>query len=124
MDNTATHAPRYLITGGMPLQGEAVISGAKNAVTKMLIASLLTKEQSLFQNVPLLGDLDLTMKMCEDIGSQTHLEDHTLTIYTPEIRQASVSSEIGGLNRLAVMTIGPLLHRCGEVTIPRPGGDR
>jgi UDP-N-acetylglucosamine 1-carboxyvinyltransferase len=124
MDNTATHAPRYLVTGGTPLHGEAVISGAKNAVTKMVIASLLTKEQSLFQNVPLLGDLDLTMKMCEDIGSQTYLEGHTLTIYTPEIRQASVSSEIGGLNRLAVMTIGPLLHRCGEVTIPRPGGDR
>jgi UDP-N-acetylglucosamine 1-carboxyvinyltransferase len=124
MNNIATCAPRYLITGGMPLHGEAVISGAKNAVTKMVIASLLTKEQSLLQNVPLLGDLDLTMRMCEDIGSQTHLEGHTLTIHTPEIHKASVSSEIGGLNRLAVMTIGPLLHRCGEVTIPRPGGDR
>jgi UDP-N-acetylglucosamine 1-carboxyvinyltransferase len=90
----------------------------------MVIASLLTKEQCLLQNVPLLGDLDLTMKMCEDIGAQTYLEDHTLSIYTPEIRQASVSSEIGGLNRLAVMVIGPLLHRCGEVSIPRPGGDR
>jgi UDP-N-acetylglucosamine 1-carboxyvinyltransferase len=124
MNKTTTHAPRYLITGGTPLHGEAVISGAKNAVTKMVIASLLTKEQCLLQNVPLLGDLDLTMKMCEDIGAQTYLEDHTLSIYTPEIRQASVSSEIGGLNRLAVMVIGPLLHRCGEVSIPRPGGDR
>jgi len=124
MDSTATHAPRYLITGGMPLHGETVVSGAKNAVTKMVIASLLTKQQCLFQNVPLLGDLDLTMKMCEDLGSQTYLEDHALTIYTPEICKTSVSSEIGGLNRLAVMTIGPLLHRCGEVTIPRPGGDR
>ena len=124
MDDRVSYTPRYLITGGAPLHGEVVISGAKNAVTKMVIASLLTKEQCLLQNVPLLGDLDLTMRMCQDIGAQTYLEDHTLTIHTPEIQKSTVSLEVGGLNRLAVMTIGPMLHRCGEVTIPRPGGDR
>lgn len=127
MDNVNTaisQSPRYLITGGVPLHGEVTISGAKNAVTKMVIASLLTTEQCVLQNVPLLGDLELTMRMCRDLGAEISLEDHTLTINTPEIRNSRVSTEVGGLNRIAVITLGPLLHRCGEVAIPRPGGDR
>lgn len=124
VDIPTTRAPYYLITGGMPLRGEVTISGAKNAVTKMVIASLLTSEQCTLRNVPLLGDLDLTVKLCQNLGSQVRLDGHTLTIHTPEIEDTVISSEVGGLNRIAVMTIGPLLHRCGEVTIPRPGGDR
>ena len=118
------NAPYYLITGGTPLRGEVVISGAKNAVTKMIIASLLTTEQCTLRNVPLLGDFDLTLKMCKDLGSQVDVDDHTLTISTPHIDKTTISAEVGGLNRIAVLTIGPLLHRCGEVHIPRPGGDR
>ena len=74
------NAPYYLITGGTPLHGEVAISGAKNAVTKMIIASLLTTEPCTLRNVPLLGDFDLTIKMCEDLGAQVRVEDHTLTI--------------------------------------------
>ena len=116
--------PHYLITGGTPLHGEVTISGAKNAVTKMVIASLLTTEQCTLRNVPLLGDLYLTMKLCQDLGSQVQLDDHILTIATTEIQKTAISTAVGGLNRIAVMAIGPLLHRRGEVTIPAPGGDR
>ena len=118
------NAPYYLITGRTPLHGEVAISGAKNAVTKMMIASLLTTEPCILRNVPLLGDFELTLKMCEDLGAQVDVADHTLTISTPHINKTTISAEVGGLNRIAVMTIGPLLHRCGEVRIPRPGGDR
>jgi UDP-N-acetylglucosamine 1-carboxyvinyltransferase len=118
------YTPYYLITGKVPLHGEVAISGAKNAVTKMIIASLLTTEHCTLRNVPLLGDFYLTVKMCEDLGAQVHLADHTLSINTPCINKTTISAEVGGLNRIAVMAIGPLLHRCGEVIIPRPGGDR
>lgn len=127
MQNTDTlpqHAPYYLVTGGVPLRGEVTLSGAKNAVTKMVIASLLTDEPCMLRNVPLLGDLDLTVQLCREVGSQVHLEDHTLSIETDRIEKSAISREVGGLNRIAVLAIGPLLHRCGEVTIPRPGGDR
>ena len=118
------HSPHYLITGGAPLHGEVAVSGAKNAVTKMMIASLLTTEPCVLRNVPLIGDFDLTVRMCQDIGSYTELDDHTLLIRTPTITRTNISTEVGGLNRIAVMTIGPLLHRCGEAIFPRPGGDR
>jgi UDP-N-acetylglucosamine 1-carboxyvinyltransferase len=124
VEQSVAKAARYLVTGGRPLYGEVTISGAKNAVTKMLMASLLTSEECVLRNVPLLGDLDLTIRLCQDFGSQIKLDGHTLSISTPHISKTEVSTEVGGLNRIAVMTLGPLLHRCGEVSIPRPGGDR
>lgn len=123
-DQKTLTTPYYLITGKKPLRGEVVISGAKNAVTKMVIASLLTTEPCILRNVPLLGDLDLTVKLCQELGSDVQLEDHTLLIRTADIINTRVSTTVGGLNRLAIMTAGPLLHRCGEATIPKPGGDR
>jgi len=117
-------APCYLIEGGAPLHGQVRLSGAKNAVTKMVIATLLTDELCILRNVPLLGDLYLTIALCRDMGAQVELHDHTLSICTPGINSTTVSTEVGGLNRISVMAIGPLLHRCGEATIPAPGGDR
>src|SRR5579884_1778799 len=117
-------SPFYLIQGGMPLHGEVRLSGAKNAVTKMVIASLLTDEPCILRNVPLIGDLHLTIALCRALGSSIELDDHTLYIHTPTINSGYVSTHVGGLNRMAVMAIGPLLHRYGEASIPRPGGDR
>lgn len=108
----------------MPLHGVAQISGAKNAVTKMIIATLLTTELCTLRNVPLIGDLDLTLTLCRDMGSEVARHDHTLVISTPGVNCSIVSTEVGGLNRMAILTVGPLLHRCGEADIPMPGGDR
>src|SRR3984893_3723688 len=118
------NAPHYLITGGTPLHGEVQISGAKNAVTKLMIASLLTDERCTLRNVPLIGDFELTMALCREMGSQIELEDHTVSIATRDIKSSIVSKRVGGLNRMAIITVGPLLHRCGEADIPMPGGDR
>src|SRR5712692_6339928 len=90
-----TNAPHYLIEGGAPLYGEVRLSGAKNAVTKMVMASLLTVEPCILRNVPLLGDLDLAIGLCRDLGSEIDLQDHTLSIRTPHINKVAVSSEIG-----------------------------
>ncbi|GCE13924.1 UDP-N-acetylglucosamine 1-carboxyvinyltransferase [Tengunoibacter tsumagoiensis] len=124
VSDSQSKAPHYLITGGTPLHGDVVLSGAKNAVTKMVITSLLTTNPCTLRNVPLLGDLDLTIKLCQELGAQVHLDDHTLSICTEQITNTTISRKVGGLNRLCVMTIGPLLHRTGEASIPMPGGDR
>jgi len=119
-----TSAPYYLIEGGNPLFGQVRISGAKNAVTKLIVSTLLTDDLCVLRNVPLLGDMYLTLSLCLDVGSRVELVDHTLTISTPEVHCPIVSSEVGGLNRMAIISAGPLLHRCGEADIPKPGGDR
>ncbi|MEO7019526.1 MAG: UDP-N-acetylglucosamine 1-carboxyvinyltransferase [Ktedonobacteraceae bacterium] len=120
----AISTPSYLIEGGTPLHGTVQVSGAKNAVTKMVIATLLTEDLCTLRNVPLIGDLDLTLAICRDMGSEVKLQDHTLEINTPSVNCSIVSSEVGGLNRMAILTVGPLLHRCGEADIPMLGGDR
>ncbi len=117
-------APHFVISGGTPLYGEVLLSGAKNAVTKMILATLLTEEPCVLRNIPLIGDLDLTVELCRRMGAAVQVENHTRAISSPAISCARVSTEVGGLNRIAVMTIGPLLHRCGEADIPAPGGDR
>ncbi|HTI15812.1 MAG TPA: UDP-N-acetylglucosamine 1-carboxyvinyltransferase [Dictyobacter sp.] len=121
-----SQVPHYLITGGEPLHGEVTLSGAKNAVTKMVIASLLTSEACTLRNVPLLGDLYLTMRLCERLGARIQLdeEQHQLSVCAESIVESFVPHEVGGLNRIAIMAVGPLLHRCGEAVIPMPGGDR
>src|SRR5260370_4231431 len=124
MEKETIKAPHYLIAGGKPLRGEVVVSGAKNAVTKMVITSLLTADLCTLRNVPLLGDLFLTFKLCEGLGSYTHLDGNTLSVRTTDICETTLASAVGVLNRIGVLTIGRLLHRCGEVIIPRPGGDR
>lgn len=124
MDTQGQSSAYYLIKGGTPLHGEVSLSGAKNAVTKMVIATLLTDEPCVLRNVPLIGDLDVTVSLCHELGAETQLKDHTLSLHTPCIRNHIIPSDLGGLNRLAVMTVGPLLHRCGEADFPVPGGDR
>src|SRR2546430_822860 len=119
-----TSAPYYLIEGGTPLFGKVQISGDKNAVTKLIISTLLTDDPCVLRNVPLLGDMHLTLALCLDIGSRVELVDHTLSISTPAVHCPIVSPEVGGLNRMAIISVGPLLHRCGEADIPMPGGDR
>jgi len=64
------------------------------------------------------------MSLCRALGSDLTLFDHTLSISTPSIKNTFVETKVGGLNRMAILTVGPLLHRCGEADIPMPGGDR
>src|SRR2546430_17351180 len=109
-----TSAPYYLIEGGTPLFGKVRLSGAKNAVTKMIISTLLTDDLCVLRNVPLLGDMYLTLALCLDIGSQAELVDHMLSINTPRVHCPIVSTEVGGLNRMAIISSGSLLHRCCE----------
>jgi UDP-N-acetylglucosamine 1-carboxyvinyltransferase len=118
------NVPHYLIKGGTPLHGVVQISGAKNAVTKLMIASLLTNEPCTLRNVPLIGDFELTVALCCSVGSDIALTDHVLSITTSSIKNTFVETKVGGLNRMAIISIGPLLHRCGEADIPMPGGDR
>jgi UDP-N-acetylglucosamine 1-carboxyvinyltransferase len=118
--------PYYQIEGGVPLRGEVKLSGAKNAATKFMVASLLTDEPCVIRNAPLgLGDLMITEDVARALGAQIeHREEHVAVIQTAHITNCEVPQALGRKNRLAILTAGPLLHRAGEAVIPAPGGDR
>lgn len=111
------------ITGGRPLNGEIGVSGAKNAVTKMMVAALLTDEPITLHNVPAIGDVDVTREILEAVGAQIEHTDNTLRIHTPEIANTSVK-QLSRKNRISVLALSPLLHRTQNAEIPVLDGDR
>ena len=116
----------WTIEGGQPLSGEVSVSGAKNSITKLLVASLLSSEPSLFSNVPDIGDRAITQAIGEAVGAKFTLKTaHSLEVHAPELSSDEISLELGNQNRLAIMMMGPLLHRKGRALIPAAaGGDK
>ncbi len=127
--DAATVASRhasYIIEGGVPLHGTVRLSGAKNAATKMFVASMLSDAPTRLRNAPRhVGDVQITQEVVTSLGgSVVWHDDTTVTITTPDITNPIIPPELGRKNRLAILTAGPLLHRTGTAVIPRPGGDR
>ncbi len=116
----------YEIEGGKPLRGRVRVSGAKNAATKQIVASMLTDEPVILHNVPHIGDTDVTLDLCGSVGLDAQWDDSqhgTLTLRTPGVTTAEVPLSFSGLNRIPILLVGPLLHRYGRAVVPMLGGD-
>ncbi len=116
----------WTIEGGVPLRGEVRVSGAKNSITKLMVASMLTKEPCSFYNTPHIGDSQITRAICEALGAVfTEEPPRTLHVQTTTFARSEVPLSLGTHNRLAIMMVAPLLHRTGQAVIPiAAGGDR
>jgi len=114
---------KFIINGGKKLQGEIKLAGAKNAATKMIVASLLTEEPCVFENCPAIGDVEITAELCRLVGSHVERRDGNLIIETPKIINTKVLS-LSRKNRIPILALGPLLARAQEAVIPVLGGDR
>ncbi len=114
----------YRIEGGAPLRGSITASGAKNAATKQIVASLLTDEEVILHNVPRIGDVNITMDIVRSLGAMVEWSgDSTLHIQAATVGSGEVPVAFSGLNRIPVLLIGPLLHRYGTASVPLLGGD-
>lgn len=114
------------IRGGKPLQGTIQAAGAKNAMTKLLVASLLSDKTCTFHNVPNIGDVEITVNLCREIGSQIDWDQKkkTLTISTKELKTTYVPQRYSGSNRIPILMIGALLGRTDQdIIVPTIGGD-
>lgn len=115
---------QFVINGSRPLSGEVQLRGAKNAATKMMLATLLTDEQCILENFPDLGDTAITAELCEQIGSKIIKRDkHTIVIQTAEVLNSRVKP-LSRKNRIPILALGPLLHRAGVAEVPVVGGDQ
>ncbi len=114
---------RFKIKGGKPLVGEITLAGAKNAATKMMIASLLTEEPLILENFPKIGDTEITAELCGKVGTEIMWGQGRVELRTPVIKQNKVT-ELSRKNRLPILALGPLLARAGEAEVPILGGDK
>jgi len=111
------------ITGGVALQGEVRISGAKNAALPILCASLLTAEPVTLHNVPALNDIGTTIRLLSQLGVKAHRDsEHTLTLSADAIDSLEAPYELVKTMRASILVLGPLLARFGQARVSLPGG--
>ncbi len=110
------------IRGGRQLSGRVRVAGAKNAASKMMVASLLTTEEVVLDNCPQIDEISITAEICSAVGAHVVREGNRTTIRTPQITSTKVAG-LSRTNRLSILAIGPLLHREGEAEVPTVGGD-
>ncbi len=113
------------IKGGSPLNGSVKAAGAKNAITKLLVASLLSDKRCVFFNVPNIADVEITVDLCREIGSEIHWDkkEGVIEIVTKELKSTYVPQRFSGSNRIPILMIGALLGRTDEdIIVPTAGG--
>ena len=123
---------RIRIVGGKPLHGAIPISGAKNATLPLMIASLLTDDTLVLENVPRLADVGLLQHILSNHGVDIMVkgkrpgdEDHrgqTLHISAARIVDTTAPYELVSKMRASFWVLGPLLARMGEAKVSLPGG--
>jgi len=116
---------QLVVHGPSRLQGEVAVPGAKNSVSKLLAASMLTQEACEFANVPCIEDTSVTVDICRSLGTTFFsLRERVLRVETPALSGSEVPADLARRNRLSVMMLAPLLHRTGQAVIPAAGGDQ
>ena len=114
---------KLLIRGGCTLQGEVLVSGAKNAALPELCAALLTAEPVTLLNVPQLQDVSTMLKLIRNMGvTAERADDGTVRIDASALNWPEAPYELVKTMRASVLALGPLLARFGEATVSLPGG--
>ncbi|HUD11133.1 MAG TPA: UDP-N-acetylglucosamine 1-carboxyvinyltransferase [Candidatus Saccharimonadia bacterium] len=111
------------IRGGKPLSGRIRVAGAKNAASKMMIASLLTSEEVILDNCPQIEEISITSEICEAAGANVRRQGGRTTVHAAHITSSKVTG-LSRANRISVLALAPLLHRIGEAEVPLVGGDK
>jgi len=106
-----------------PLRGDIFVRGAKNAVTKHMVAATLGRSASTLRNAPHVGDVDITVDMLRSLGFTVERRDGEITIIPGDSVTPQVSDEFTGRNRIPILLLAPLLHLTGEAFVPLVGGD-
>src|SRR5437763_8764514 len=115
---------KFVIDGGIPLSGEIVAAGNKNAALPILAACLLTEEDVLIHNVPRIRDTEAQLTLLERLGVAVSWEgDNSVRLQAGAVTDAEVDEEMANAIRASFLMAGPLLARFGEARMPAPGGD-
>jgi UDP-N-acetylglucosamine 1-carboxyvinyltransferase len=112
------------IIGGSPLEGSVNISGAKNAVLKLMAASLLVNNKAIIRNVPRIRDVEIMIKVIKALGVEAEWENEsTLVIRNTNDLGYAAPDELVREIRASAQVMGPLLTKVGQAKLFQPGGD-
>ena len=113
-----------MIEGSQPLSGRVRAAGNKNAALPIIAACLLTDEPVTLTNVPAIRDVETMLELAAEIGAAVErLGPGELRITASGELRTALDEELCRRIRASVLFAGPLLARCGEASVPPPGGD-
>ena len=117
---------KFLITGGVPLEGRLTISGAKNAALPALAAALLTEKPVVLANIPRVRDIETMGRLLTSLGAEVSFshgpEGHMLTARAGQIPSKEAPYDLVRTMRASVLVLGPLCARFGYARVSLPGG--
>ena len=117
-------SPQFIVEGRQKLSGSIRPSGNKNAALPIVCAALLSEHPVTLRNVPRIRDLETLVDLIESLGVNIKWSDHNeLQIHARDLRPATLDPVLCSRIRASILLAGPLLARCGSVTLPPPGGD-
>jgi UDP-N-acetylglucosamine 1-carboxyvinyltransferase len=109
-----------------PLAGSVRAGGAKNSALKLMVACLLTEGRTVLSNMPRISDVDSMADVLRAVGAQVErLDNGDVAVTTPAAGDLHPVAPLELVERMraSVVVLGLLLARCGEVSMPLPGGD-
>ncbi|MDJ0597682.1 MAG: UDP-N-acetylglucosamine 1-carboxyvinyltransferase [Crocosphaera sp.] len=110
------------IQGQTPLQGEVIISGAKNSALVLMAGAILCSEDCRLRNLPDLVDIERMTQILAAIGVKLNRNGDVIDINAQDIGQDQAPYELVSQLRASFFVIGPLLARLGMTRVPLPGG--
>ena len=113
------------VRGGKPLKGRVDLKGAKNLVTKAMVAALLGDTPSELRDVPHISDVEVVSNLLKLHGVAIDFaEDGTMKLDPTNVKSARMVDidAHAGSSRIPILFCGPLLHQLGEAFIPDLGG--
>jgi UDP-N-acetylglucosamine 1-carboxyvinyltransferase len=120
---------KIVIEGGLPLQGEVQISGAKNAALPILAATLLAPGEHRLNNLPPLADIRTCKKLLSSLGARFKEvtvdpggTNGPLIVDTSDLKGCEAPYELVKTMRAAVLVLGPLVARARQARVSLPGG--
>src|SRR5579883_1560154 len=114
----------FVIEGAQPLSGRIRAAGNKNGALPIIAACLLTDEPVTLENVPRIRDVENMLELVADVGASVEWTGrNAVRLHAAEIAKVVLDDELCRRIRASILLAGPLLARCGRVTVPPPGGD-
>jgi UDP-N-acetylglucosamine 1-carboxyvinyltransferase len=113
---------KFVVKGGVKLQGEIPTSGSKNSALPALAAALLTDEPVTLDRIPRVRDIRTMQRLLVDIGASAETSGESMRLHTPAIVSPEAPYELVKTMRASSLVLGPLVARCGRARVSLPGG--
>ncbi|MGD9898660.1 MAG: UDP-N-acetylglucosamine 1-carboxyvinyltransferase [Calditrichaceae bacterium] len=113
---------KFIIEGGIPLNGEIKVAGNKNAALPIIAAAALTDEDCIIENMPAIRDVDVMLEILADLGKKVERTAPNVCKVSGSISKTRVNDALANKLRASILYLSVILAKTGEVEMVPPGG--